>query len=139
MSKFCIIPLALLLLLTPGCKKGPRPSAPVGTPAPLNRFEKNRKILEDEGLTAPDFPVEKAQNADFSWRYERVWVMLWALNQVPTLGSPKEDSNPAEIEKILDKSIAQLMKNPVLRSTGEILDKLDLVQRYYGAALEAEK
>lgn len=79
-----------------------------------------------------------AELAQFSWRYEAAWPMLWALGFVDKLDQPSAPLDPDAILALLkDRDLDQLMAQARLRPLAEILDQGDLIYRYHWAVVDA--
>jgi hypothetical protein len=62
----------------------------------------------------------------FSWRYEALWMLEWALNLIEDLTMPSEICDVSGVAKIaLDNDSDEFLKSCTLRPVGEILDALD--------------
>jgi len=73
-----------------------------------------------------------------SWRYEGLWVMLWALDQVPELDYPDTCCDPAQaIGLIASHTEASFRSQADRRSDDEILAMADLTYRYHWACTDA--
>jgi hypothetical protein len=68
----------------------------------------------------------------FAWRYESLWVLLWAMGRIETLHFPDQLCETAQITEI----ILGLPRHPQLRPATEILDAADLTFRCHWASLE---
>lgn len=79
------------------------------------------------------------QRANFAWRYECVWVLLWALGYVKELGFPDRICDvPLAVSYIRDQgSLENLIKNAKPRSKSTILDEADLIYRMNWACTNA--
>ncbi|MBW4697842.1 MAG: DUF4272 domain-containing protein [Aphanocapsa lilacina HA4352-LM1] len=81
---------------------------------------------------------DEQDRLQFVWRYESLWVLLWALGYIDPLGWP---GNICDIERItliaLRTSVEALVTMTVLRPAGEILDAVDLTYRCHWAAANA--
>ncbi|MCH2043785.1 MAG: DUF4272 domain-containing protein [Saprospiraceae bacterium] len=75
---------------------------------------------------------------NFTWRYEALWVMLWALGYVEELAYP---SNVCDVDKVVSiiytKTETHFREETHLISKEEILDEADLIYRYHWACVEA--
>lgn len=70
------------------------------------------------------------ERIQFSWRYERVWVLLWALGYIDRLDYPSAICDmPRLVRLIKGKSVEQLVKEAKPRSQKELLDEADLIYR----------
>ena len=89
------------------------------------RFVQNAKPSDDD-------------RSQFSWRYEGVWVLLWALGFSEKLGRPDKQIDVASMAKLMfDLGPKKFRAKAMLRDRGEILDALDLVYRYHWACVDA--
>lgn len=85
-------------------------------------------------------PENKIQE---SWKCEAIWTLLWALNIVEDLGSPKEICNLSAIPPQLfpfgqGGDSRNFIQMPfIVRSKAEILDAQDLYYRMYWACTDA--
>jgi len=84
--------------------------------------------------TAPS----KSDRVQFSWRYECIGVMHWALGYVAELRKPDAVVDAGEMVKILEERGANGYRaGAKLRSTAAILDEADLIYRYDWACVDA--
>ncbi|HEU0174401.1 MAG TPA: DUF4272 domain-containing protein [Blastocatellia bacterium] len=75
---------------------------------------------------------------NFSWRYESLWVLLWALGYVESLGYPSSHCDvPRAVETLTGASTEQFIMKATLRPLSEILDEADLIYRYDWAVVDA--
>lgn len=74
----------------------------------------------------------------YVWRYECLWVMLWALELVEELSRPERIMDVDWTVRLL-KSLGRegLEEKARLRSANEILDEADLIYRYHWATRQA--
>ena len=88
------------------------------------------KFINDESPSEYD-------KAQFSWRYEAAWVLLWALGYVEELSYPSTlcDVNAA-IAFVDQRSTEQFISDAKLRPIAEILDETDLIYRYHWAVVD---
>jgi hypothetical protein len=84
-------------------------------------------------------PAPSSQDrAQFTWRYECSWVLLWALGFVDKLEGPRVQSDPAAVARIiLDGGRARFFKAAKLRPQAELLDAADRIYRYRWALVDA--
>ncbi|WP_458121596.1 DUF4272 domain-containing protein [Paenibacillus sp. Z6-24] len=94
--------------------------------------------LEEKAFIEQDQPGQEAA-ARFSWCYEALWVMLWALGHADTLGEPTEICDVARTVGILQQfdSFAAFRESSRLRESAEILDAADLIYRYDWACVDS--
>lgn len=106
-----------------------------------------RKLLLDfnaEGLLTPDERVFVASKIDvpqervqFSWRYERAWVLLWALGYIERLDYPPSICDVPRLAGLIrGKSIEQILREARPRGQKEILDEADLIYRVHWAVVD---
>ncbi|MFT3867721.1 MAG: DUF4272 domain-containing protein [Nibricoccus sp.] len=80
---------------------------------------------------------DRQQRVQFSWRYERVWVLLWALGYIDRLDYPPSICDmPKLVGLIKNKSVEQLLKDAKPRSQKELLDEADLIYRLNWAVVD---
>lgn len=81
---------------------------------------------------------DEHMRAQFTWRYESYWVLLWALGFVDTLDRPDHIVDVVRAVTILkDHTHDDFMRQAQVRPIAEILDQLDLIYRYHWAVVEA--
>lgn len=80
----------------------------------------------------------RRDRALFSWRYEALWVMLWALEFFDELARPDEPCDASQAIAILRGQGVEGLKNRGLRPQREILDWADLIYRYNWAVVDAK-
>ena len=74
----------------------------------------------------------------FSWRYERSWVLLWALGYIDELSYPSGICDVPKLAGMLQgKKVEDLIANAKPRSKQELLDAADLIYRLDWAAVDA--
>lgn len=83
-------------------------------------------------------PSEK-EFVRFSWRYECLWVLLWALSYIEEMERPDHICDvPQSVRIIVESQNAEtFIKNAKLQNIGEILDAVDLIYRYDWACVDA--
>jgi len=73
-----------------------------------------------------------------TWRYESLTALLWAINILPELNYPSDICDvKLVVGKIMQPSREDFEANAQLRSTSEILDKLDKIYRMNWACVDA--
>lgn len=106
------------------------------------------KLVKDYSAESLFTPKEKAfirnpnpslqERAQFSWRYEAYWLMLWSLGYVNTLKRPDSICDvPKAVAFLRDNGRDGFIKKARLRSQKEILDAADLIYRYHWAMTDA--
>jgi uncharacterized protein DUF4272 len=79
----------------------------------------------------------RQQLTDFTWRYECVHVLLWALGHIEKLQPPNQICDvPGEISIIRNLSREKLSSTSHPRSLSEILDQADYYYRLHWAVVE---
>lgn len=77
--------------------------------------------------------------ATFSWRWEALAVLLWALGFVPKLARPEKLVDVQKLVSIVrGKGPQKLRAEARLRPVKELLDFADLMYRYHWAVRDAE-
>ena len=83
--------------------------------------------------------ISEAGAINAVWKYESIWVLLWALGVVEELSFPNQicdcDLVMGTMERF--KNLDDFMANTTLRPMEEILQALDLHYRYHWAAVNA--
>jgi hypothetical protein len=79
------------------------------------------------------------ERVKFSWRYEGLWVLLWALDYVKTLEFPSHICDvPAAVGFLREAgSFENMLNNTNLKSKASILDEADLIYRMNWACVSA--
>lgn len=105
---------------------------------------KNRAPLAFDALSQKesDFLLNSSPAQDeiinFSWRYEALNLLLWALGFLDDLALPTKICDVPKIARIMiNKRNEDFISNAHLRSNLEILDALDLHYRLHWAARQA--
>ena len=79
--------------------------------------------------------------AQFLWRYEAYWVLLWSLGFVDTLDRPDHTCDvPRSVKIVVDRGRAGFFRDAHLRSQStqsEILEAADLIYRYHWSVTDA--
>jgi hypothetical protein len=93
--------------------------------------------LEEQAFIANPQPSTRERNK-FGWRYECLWVLLWALGFAEKLGRPDHIMDASQGVGIIkrlgrDGFLAQAR----LRPAAELLDAADLIYRYDWAVVNA--
>lgn len=93
---------------------------------------KERKFIFD------DNPSER-DRVQFSWQYECLWVLLWALSYIEELNRPDQICDVPRAVQItsVDRRPKEFIRDAKLRSANEILDATDLIYRYDWACVDA--
>jgi hypothetical protein len=82
--------------------------------------------------------TDKTARIQFSWRYERVWVLLWALGYVDQLRYPDTICDvPRLVTLVKGKTVASLLAGAKPRPFAEVLDAADFIYRLDWAVVNA--
>lgn len=80
--------------------------------------------------------ASQRERVQFSWRYERVCVLLWALGYIDALDYPPSICDVSElVGHIKGKTVEQLIESAKMRTHSEILDEADLIYRLHWAVV----
>lgn len=92
---------------------------------------------DETGFVSEQEPTEHSRT-QFVWRYEGLWVMLWALGYVDELAYPESICDVEKAVSVLvDRNTDQFVEDSRLRDFSEILDQADLIYRYHWAVVSA--
>jgi len=92
---------------------------------------------KEKSFLLEENPAQKDQ-FNFSWRYESLWVLLWALGYVESLDYPSSHCDvPRSVGTLIGATTEQFIKQATLRPLSEILDEADLIYRYDWAVVDA--
>jgi hypothetical protein len=81
---------------------------------------------------------DRRQRIQFSWQYERAWVLLWALGYVDRLDYPTDECDVGFLKQVLtSRNLEQIVAGAKPRTPAEILDEADLIYRLHWAVVEA--
>lgn len=115
-----------------------------GEGVPMEQLEKVKSDLAINGLSPYENQIyTKAVLSDQEkinaiWRYESLYVLLWALGFIETLPHPSGICDvPKIVELVIRQSRPAFEHSATLRSNLEILDELDKVYRMHWACVQA--
>jgi hypothetical protein len=75
---------------------------------------------------------------NFKWRYESLWVLLWALGRAEDLGAPTSICDVERaVRMVLDIPSEEFIQRAKRRPISEILDEADLIYMYDWAVVDA--
>ena len=119
-------------------------TAAKGEKVPSDQLEEIIKAKQITELSPQERYIQSAtelsdqERAYATWRYESLYVLLWALGKTDDLIYPKDICPvPQLIEQILKPSRSEFEATINLRPTNVILDQLDRVYRMNWACVEA--
>lgn len=84
--------------------------------------------------------LSEQEVAQIQWRAESIWVMLWAINKVETLGLPSDEVHPQAIFPLLPRffeTTSEFIDSATARARAEILDESDFMFRLNWGLREA--
>jgi hypothetical protein len=82
--------------------------------------------------------ISEGDRIAFSWRYEALNVLLWALSLVPSLGRPDGQCDAgALISLMFELGPDGLQEDAQLCPQSELLSAADLIYRYHWAVVDA--
>ena len=86
-----------------------------------------------------EHPAPTSQmRAQFSWRCEAAWTLLWALSYVEKLSKPVVNCDPGKAMGFLtQRGTLRFVADARMRTPTEILDQADLIYRYDWAAVDS--
>jgi hypothetical protein len=91
---------------------------------------------EQEYLDDPD-PPQHAR-VQFTWRFEALAVLLWALGHFETLGRPDKIIDASyPVNLLRELRLEGIIAKASPKAAPAILDELDLIYRYHWAAVDA--
>ena len=100
-------------------------------------FKVQDAFTDDEKAFFAMEEIDDLTKAKFLWRYESLWVLLWALSYVETLEFPTEICDvPFAVQTVVKRGREKFISDAKLRSKAEILDEADLIYRLHWATTE---
>lgn len=91
---------------------------------------------EEQAFVTCEVPSER-ECRQFSWRYECVNVLIWALGLVEKLERPDALCDVDRLETIIrERGRERFVADASLRLQSELLDAADLIYRYHWAVRE---
>jgi hypothetical protein len=104
----------------------------------LTLFAAKKYLTPDEREFVERGLDDKQTRIQFSWRYERSWVLLWALGYIDELSYPSGICDVPKLAGMLaGKKADDLLANAKPRSKQELLDAADLIYRLDWAVVDA--
>lgn len=108
--------------------------------ASVQGCEVSNCLTKRESLFIAKRSPTKKEVIHFSWSIESYWLLLWALQFVPSLDAPKFMCDPELASSFLrDSGATQFRKDASPRSPLEIIQIADLYYRYHWAVVEEPK
>ena len=104
-----------------------------------NRFEAHQFFTAKETFFLLADSPDKHIAIQFSWQYECLNVMLWALGFIDNLTFPDDICDVPKIAGILNRyeTFDSFLSASAMRDKEEILDEADLIYRYNWACVDA--
>jgi hypothetical protein len=116
-----------------------------GNPQPkVVRFLQERGVVNALSLQEREFlqkshPTED-ESRKLTWRYEALWVLLWALGHADQVGPPGQQCDARRAMKIVSEAPReQFIDQAKLRPDAEILDELDFYYRAHWHVVNARQ
>ncbi len=105
----------------------------------IDQFDASSFFTPQEAIFIADQQPDDQKRANFTWKYECLWVFLWSLGYVKELEFPDHIIDvPQAVSFIRDNgSLENLIKNANLRPKSSILDEADLIYRMNWACTNA--
>jgi hypothetical protein len=104
----------------------------------VKRFDIRSALSPAERAFIEDPEPGEQTRVQFSWRYESLGVMLWALGFSEELGRPDTIVDvPMAVGILRDLGRDGFVSKAKLRSMDDILDQADLIYRYHWAVTDA--
>lgn len=105
----------------------------------LDRFGAERYLSPKERAYLENPDSTEQERIHFSWQYENLFVMEWALGLIEELPFPQEICDVPLAVRVLKgfNSMEELLKGVTLRSADQILDAADLIFRLDWACVDA--
>lgn len=105
----------------------------------IERYQAKELFTPKENRLLGNDEPEEVELIQFSWQYECLWVLLWALGYVNELNYPNSICDVQTSVGFIQAAdnLEDFINKSSLRSKGEILDQADLIYRYDWACVEA--
>lgn len=104
----------------------------------IARFEAQRFFSPKEQAFIEDTDPSRSDRLQFTWRYECVNVMLWALGFGSELSAPDHEVDARFVTEITaTMGPTRFRERARLRTVKELLDEADLICRYNWACVDA--
>ncbi|NJM82770.1 MAG: DUF4272 domain-containing protein [Tabrizicola sp.] len=105
----------------------------------IEQFGAAEFLTPDEAAFMADPEPSDFDRIQFSWRYEGVWMLLWALSLIDDPGPPSDIADVPRLAELLrDLGTEGVMAKARLRPQPELLDAADLIYRMHWAVRQAE-
>lgn len=126
-----------MIALTVAAVKGETGDAEMGRIL-IGKFGAAGFVTFNEAAFIADPEPSEHDCAQFAWRYECVWLLLWALKLIDDPGQPSRIADVPRLAALLrDLGTAGVMKKAKLRPQAELLDAADLIYRQHWAVRQA--
>jgi hypothetical protein len=104
----------------------------------VKRFDIRSALSPAERAFIDDPKPSEQARVQFTWRYESLGVMLWALGFFDELARPDSIVDvPRAVGLLRDLGREGFVSKATLRSLDDILDQADLIYRYHWAVTDA--
>jgi hypothetical protein len=97
----------------------------------IDQWQLHDAVSPKEKLFLDATELDPNLAGDFKWRWEALWVLLWALGEVPKLEWPIDFCDTTRMAEILApwEDDPGVLKKATLRPSSELLDQRDLIGR----------
>ena len=103
----------------------------------VNQWDISSYFSPEEKIFINNPKVSREDRLKFSWRYEGLDVLLWALGYKDELPPPNQICDvKTDVSIIVNNQNGSLAKNSKLRSMNEIMDMADYYYRLHWVAVE---
>lgn len=93
--------------------------------------------LKERAFVALEVPSQR-ERVQFTWRYEALKALMWALGHLPELDYPAAICDvPSLVRLIAQSDPKRFLEEARVRAAREILDEADLIYRYNWACVSA--
>jgi hypothetical protein len=105
----------------------------------IEQFGASGFLSPDEARFMADPAASEFDRIQLSWRYEGVWILMWALGLIDDPGPASDIADVPRLADILrDLGTEGIMAKAKLRPQAELLDAADLIYRQHWAVRQAE-
>lgn len=104
----------------------------------LESYELRPHLTPKELAFVLDNSPSQHERAQFTWRHEAAWTLLWALGFVAQLGKPVQACDVEFAARtVTERTSSEFIEDSELRPIADILDQADLIYRYHWAVRDA--
>jgi len=104
----------------------------------IEEYQVRTFFTPEENKFIETLAITDKERIKFIWKYEALWVLLWALTYIEELDYPSHICDvPKAVKIIVERGRIPFINDSVIRPKAEILDETDLIFRYHWATTEA--